>query len=105
MRRTERPNKPSSSCILAYLSSITCTGLDIGQTLLEILGCHRQSIDEAGYLQRIVYRGGDRRTCGIDAGFARALDAEGVEGRRRVLANEYFNRRHLGRCDHKIIRQ
>ena len=60
------------------------------EAFFEILRRHRQPIDKARYLQRIVDRRGDRRTCGIDAGLAGALDAERIEWRRRILADQYL---------------
>jgi hypothetical protein len=75
------------------------------EAFFDVLRRHRQPIDKARYLQCIVHRRGDCGTCAIDAGLAGAFDAERIEWRGRILANEYVDRRHLGRGYHQIIRQ
>src|SRR5712671_2162979 len=66
-------------------------------------GCDRQLRDGARLLNRGVDRGGQRGTDGVDAGLTGTLDAQGIKGRRRVLAQQNLDLGHLMTGRHQII--
>src|SRR5437667_9036406 len=84
-------------------SRFAASGLTAQQYPAQPLRRDRQLGDDAGNTDRIVDRGGDRRADRIGAAFAGALETQEIQRTRRVLGDQYLDRRHFVRGRNEII--
>src|ERR1700733_9308517 len=75
----------------------------LAQQRVEAVRGNRQLPHRAGHAERVVDRGGDRRSDRVNAGLARALDPERVQRGRRILEEGHFDGRNLGDRRHQVI--